>query len=139
MPPVVPLLQPGQPPGSAGNNARDTDIPRRVRIRARQCWNPSVADVIVNTRPDVGGLGRRNSPRVHDALETAFTISGISTLLRRPPLSLAIPRGVRADLAPRSQCQSFQRHSTDGRTNQAQRRKPHLCGHAPYLAVLTFA
>ena len=28
MPPVVPLLQPGQPPGSAGNNARDTDIPR---------------------------------------------------------------------------------------------------------------
>jgi hypothetical protein len=79
MPPVVPLLQPGQPPGSAGNNARDTDIPRRLRIRARQCWNPSVTDVIVNTRPDVGGLGRRNSPRVHDALETAFTISGLST------------------------------------------------------------
>ena len=79
MPPVVPLLQPGQPPGSAGNNARDTDIPRRLRIRARQCWNPSVTDVIVNTRPDVGGLGRRNSPRVHDALETAFTISGLSS------------------------------------------------------------
>jgi hypothetical protein len=32
----------------------------------------------VNTRPDVGDLGRRNSPRVHDALETAFTISGLS-------------------------------------------------------------
>jgi hypothetical protein len=83
MPPVVPLLQPGQPPGSAGNNARDTDIPRRVRIRARQCWNPSVADVIVNTRPDVGGLGRRHSPCVHDALETTFTISGISMWVKR--------------------------------------------------------
>ncbi len=79
MPPVEPLLQPGQPPGSAGNNAPDTDIPRRLRIRARQRWNPSVTDVIVNTRPDVGGLGRRNSPRVHAALENAFTIRGISS------------------------------------------------------------
>jgi hypothetical protein len=66
-------------PGSAGNNARDTDIPRRLRIRARQCWNPSVTDVIVNARRDVGGHSGRNSPRVHDALETAFTISGICT------------------------------------------------------------
>jgi hypothetical protein len=79
MPPVVPLLQPGQPPGSAGNNAGDTDIPRRLLIRARQCWNPSVTDVIVNTRPYVSGLGRQNSPGVYDALETEFTISGIST------------------------------------------------------------
>jgi hypothetical protein len=80
MPSVVPLLRPGQPPGSAGNDARDTGIPRRLRIRARQCWNPSVTDVIVNTKPDVGGLGRRNSPRVHDALETEFTISGTSKI-----------------------------------------------------------
>jgi hypothetical protein len=36
-------------PGSAGNEARDTDIPRRLRIRARHSWNPSVTDVIVNT------------------------------------------------------------------------------------------
>jgi hypothetical protein len=36
-------------PGSAGNDARDTDIPRRLRIRARHSWNPSVIDVIVNT------------------------------------------------------------------------------------------
>jgi hypothetical protein len=90
MPPVVPLLQPGQAPDSAAD-ARDTDIPGRLRIRARQCWNPSVTDVIVNTRPDFGGLGRRNSPRVHGALETAFTISGISSKegafeMRDPPM-----------------------------------------------------
>jgi hypothetical protein len=36
-------------PGSAGNEARDTDIPRRLRIRARHSWNPAVTDVIVNT------------------------------------------------------------------------------------------
>jgi hypothetical protein len=59
MPPAVPLLQPSATglggnlrnytPGSAGNEARDTDIPRRLRIRARHIWNPSVTDVIVNT------------------------------------------------------------------------------------------
>jgi hypothetical protein len=32
-----------------GNEDRDTDIPRRLRIRARHSWNPSVTDVIVNT------------------------------------------------------------------------------------------
>jgi hypothetical protein len=59
MPPPVPLLQPSAAglrgnlrnysPGSADNEARDTDIPRRLRIRARHSWNPSVTDVIVNT------------------------------------------------------------------------------------------
>ena len=38
----------------------------------------------MTTRPDVGGLGPRNSPRVHDALETAFTINGISTRTQVP-------------------------------------------------------
>jgi hypothetical protein len=55
----VPLLQPSAAglrgnlrnctPGSAGNEARHTDIPRRLRIRARHNWNPSLTDVIVNT------------------------------------------------------------------------------------------
>jgi len=48
-------------------------------MRARQRWKPSVTDVILNARPNVGGFGRRNSPRVHHALETAFTIIGISS------------------------------------------------------------
>jgi hypothetical protein len=64
MPPAVPLLQPhatglrgnlrSYAPGSAGNEARDTDIPRRLRIRARHRWNPSVTDVIVNTLAHIG-------------------------------------------------------------------------------------
>lgn len=61
MPPAVPLLLPSAAglqgnlriyiPGSAGNEARDTGIPRRLRFLARQrhSWNLSVTDVIVNT------------------------------------------------------------------------------------------
>jgi hypothetical protein len=39
--------------GSAGNEARHSDLLRRLRIRARHSWNPSVADVIVNTRRSI--------------------------------------------------------------------------------------
>jgi hypothetical protein len=36
-------------PDSAGNEARDIDLPRRLGIRAQHSWNPAVTDVIVNT------------------------------------------------------------------------------------------
>ena len=60
MPPAAPLLRPGAQlffggnllyytPDNAGIEARDTDIRRRLRIRARHSRNPSVTDVIVNT------------------------------------------------------------------------------------------
>jgi len=59
VPPAAPLLRPGAAglrgnllnytPDTAGIEARDTDIQRRLRIRARHSWNPSVTDVIVNT------------------------------------------------------------------------------------------
>jgi hypothetical protein len=121
MPPVVPLLQPGQPPGSAGNNARDTDIPRRLRIRARQCWNPSVTDVIVNTRPDVGGLGRRNSPRVHDALETAFTISVISRRVRSHSVQAVWLYWIPDYFDAHSSASAFALNLHDGSTSIAER------------------
>jgi hypothetical protein len=55
-------------PGSAGNEARDTDVPRRLRIRARHSWNPSVTDVIVNTLSHIGVLG----PDTHRAFTMAW-------------------------------------------------------------------
>lgn len=65
MPPAVPLLQPSAAvlrgnlrnyTGSAGNEARDTDIPRRLQIRARHSSKPSVTDVIVNSWSHIGVL-----------------------------------------------------------------------------------
>lgn len=57
--PPAPLLRPGAvclrgnllnyTPDTTGIEARDIDIRRRLRIRAWHSWNPSVADVFVNT------------------------------------------------------------------------------------------
>ena len=66
-------------PTPRATRPRDADIPRRRRIRSRHHRKRSVTDGIVNARPDVSGLGRRPSPRVHDGLESAFTLGGIGT------------------------------------------------------------
>src|ERR1700733_8214572 len=51
--------------------------------------------------------------------------------------SLACPRVLRFDLAPRSRCQSFYAYFSDGCAFQAERRKPHIRSHAPQLTVLS--
>jgi hypothetical protein len=74
-------------PTSRATRPRDADIPRRLRIRSRHHRKRSITDGIVNTRPDVGGLGRRPSPRVHDGLESAFTLGRIGTYTCRRQMS----------------------------------------------------
>lgn len=64
-----------------GTKPSAADIPRRLRIRSRHRQNPSVTYAIVNTCPDVGILGRRPSPRVHDGVESGFTLARIGNLL----------------------------------------------------------
>ncbi len=56
--------------------SRNADIPRRLRIPSRHRRKASVPDGIVNTCPAVGGLGPRPSPRVHDGVESVFTLGG---------------------------------------------------------------
>ena len=53
-------------PTPRATRPRDADILRRLRIRSRHHRKRAITDGIVNTRPDVGGLDRRPSPRVHD-------------------------------------------------------------------------
>lgn len=66
-------------PTPRATRPRGADIPRRLRIRSRHHRNRSITDGIVNTVTDLGGLGRRPSPRGHHGLESAFTFGGIGS------------------------------------------------------------